>query len=126
MRSQNGDRERERLLSPSYIPAVQETDLERAASDDSTRKPYPPEPEAHGSDDGFQLDDSERKTARQRLVTTILINLSAIMERTDEQLLPAVYRFVGESFQVRISMQWQCGIVQIQFSWVTGCFSGGC
>ena len=102
MRGQNGDRERQRLLSPSYIPAVQETDLERAASDDSTRKPYPPEPQTAGSDDGVHFEDSDRKSARQRLVTTILINLSAIMERTDEQLLPAVYRFVGESFQVRL------------------------
>ena len=40
---------------------------------------------------------------RQRTVTTVLINLSAIMERTDEQLLPAVYRFVGESFQVSVA-----------------------
>lgn len=31
--------------------------------------------------------------------TTILVNLTAIMERTDEQLLPAVYLFVALSFQ---------------------------
>lgn len=48
------------------------------------------------------LEDSDPDKARQRLVTTILINLSAIMERTDEQLLPAVYRFVGASFQVSL------------------------
>ena len=46
--------------------------------------------------------DGDDGTSRQRLVTTILINLSAIMERTDEQLLPAVYRFVGASFQVSL------------------------
>ena len=101
MGRQNEDRERARLLSPSYIPAVQETDLERAASDDSARKLFLPEAAANGSDDGYQSEGTERETARQRLVTTVLINLSAIMERTDEQLLPAVYRFVGESFQVR-------------------------
>lgn len=28
----------------------------------------------------------------------LLVNLSAIMERTDEQLLPAVYAFVATSF----------------------------
>ena len=44
------------------------------------------------------LDPSQEDKAR--FITTILINLSAIMERTDEQLLPAVYRFVGASFQV--------------------------
>lgn len=33
-----------------------------------------------------------------RLRTTILINTSAIIERVDEQLLPALYRFVGASF----------------------------
>lgn len=33
-----------------------------------------------------------------RLRTTILINASAIIERVDEQLLPALYRFVGASF----------------------------
>jgi len=27
------------------------------------------------------------------------VNLAGIMERTDEQLLPAVYRFVGASFR---------------------------
>ena len=31
--------------------------------------------------------------------TTALVNLAGIMERTDEQLLPAVYRFVGASFR---------------------------
>jgi hypothetical protein len=30
--------------------------------------------------------------------TTAMVNLAGIMERTDEQLLPAVYRFVGASF----------------------------
>lgn len=30
--------------------------------------------------------------------TTVLVNLSAIMERTDEQLLPAVYLFVAVAF----------------------------
>ena len=30
--------------------------------------------------------------------TSVLVNLSAIMERTDEQLLPAVYIFVAASF----------------------------
>ena len=51
----------------------------------------------HGeASDGRDASEEEKK----RFITTILINLSAIMERTDEQLLPAVYRFVGASFQV--------------------------
>jgi MFS family permease len=36
-----------------------------------------------------------------RLRTTILINISAIIERVDEQLLPALYRFVGASFNAK-------------------------
>lgn len=35
---------------------------------------------------------------RPKARTTALVNLAGIMERTDEQLLPAVYRFVGASF----------------------------
>lgn len=37
------------------------------------------------------------RPASHRLVTTILVNLSAIIERTDEQLLPASYAFVAAS-----------------------------
>lgn len=33
--------------------------------------------------------------------TTFCVNASAIIERVDEQLLPALYRFVGASFQAR-------------------------
>ncbi|KAK9841289.1 hypothetical protein WJX74_003225 [Apatococcus lobatus] len=33
-----------------------------------------------------------------RFKTTVLVNLTAIMERMDEQILPAVYRFIGVSF----------------------------
>ena len=36
---------------------------------------------------------------RPKARTTALVNLAGIMERTDEQLLPAVYRFVGASFR---------------------------
>ena len=36
------------------------------------------------------------KHAKNR--TSVLVNLSAIMERTDEQILPAVYLFVAASF----------------------------
>jgi len=31
--------------------------------------------------------------------TTALINLAGIMERMDEQILPALYNFIGHSFQ---------------------------
>ena len=30
--------------------------------------------------------------------TTVLINLAGIMERMDEQILPALYNFIGQSF----------------------------
>lgn len=40
-------------------------------------------------------------SARSR--TTFCINACAIIERVDEQLLPALYRFVGASFQARPS-----------------------
>ena len=33
-----------------------------------------------------------------RFRTTVLVNLTAIMERMDEQILPAVYAFIGVSF----------------------------
>ena len=36
--------------------------------------------------------------AQPRIRTTLLINLAAIMERMDEQMLPAVYSEVGRSF----------------------------
>lgn len=34
----------------------------------------------------------------ERVRTTLLINLASIMERTDEQILPAVYRWIGAAF----------------------------
>ena len=37
---------------------------------------------------------------RTRFVTTILVNLGNIMERADEQILPALYGFVAASFHI--------------------------
>jgi hypothetical protein len=33
-----------------------------------------------------------------RLRTALLVNLAAILERCDEQMLPAVYRFIGAAW----------------------------
>jgi hypothetical protein len=33
-----------------------------------------------------------------RTVTAVCTNLAIIMERTDEQILPAVYNFIGRTF----------------------------
>jgi hypothetical protein len=88
------------------VPPIEEVDLERGAScsSDALSKPLL-EPR-----DGLRtpIEDEEltetgletQEDARERFVTTLLINLSATMERFDEQILPAVYRFVGDSFQV--------------------------
>lgn len=38
-----------------------------------------------------------------RFRTTVLVNLTAIMERMDEQILPAVYAFIGVSFHAKPS-----------------------
>ena len=35
---------------------------------------------------------------RARMVTAVCSNLAIIMERTDEQILPAVYNFIGRTF----------------------------
>ena len=37
--------------------------------------------------------------ASTRLKTTVLMNLAFIVERADEQVLPAVYYFIGRSLQ---------------------------
>lgn len=37
---------------------------------------------------------------RTRLVTSILVNMGNIMERADEQILPALYGFVAASFHI--------------------------
>ena len=91
------------------VTPIQEADREEESPSSSLSKPLLDndagltlEPERHRQN-GFAGDAADVQQAqeveRQRFITTILINLSAIMERTDEQLLPAVYRFVGASFQ---------------------------
>ena len=91
------------------VTPIQEADREEESPCSSLSKPLLDndvgltlEPERHRQN-GFAGDAADVQQAqeveRQRFITTILINLSAIMERTDEQLLPAVYRFVGASFQ---------------------------
>lgn len=47
--------------------------------------------------------DSSVWASAQRC-TTLLANLAVVMERTEEQMLPAVYRFVGVSFNATPSM----------------------
>ena len=37
---------------------------------------------------------------RTRLITTVLVNMGNIMERADEQILPALYAFVAASFHI--------------------------
>ena len=37
---------------------------------------------------------------RTRLMTSILVNMGNIMERADEQILPALYGFVAASFRI--------------------------
>lgn len=37
---------------------------------------------------------------RTRFVTTVLVNMGNIMERADEQILPALYGFVAASFHI--------------------------
>ncbi|CAK0787030.1 hypothetical protein CVIRNUC_010246 [Coccomyxa viridis] len=96
-------------LSAVPVTPIQEADREEESPSSSLSKPLLDndvgltlEPERHRQN-GFAGASADVQQAqeveRQRFITTILINLSAIMERTDEQLLPAVYRFVGASFQ---------------------------
>ncbi|DBA71660.1 TPA: hypothetical protein ACH3X2_001115 [Trebouxia sp. C0005] len=48
-----------------------------------------------------QLSSAHQKWwLRTRLVTTILVNMGNIMERADEQILPALYGFVAASFHI--------------------------
>ncbi|CAL8464814.1 g4349 [Coccomyxa elongata] len=85
------------------VPSIEEVDVERGPSGETDalidKALLDGEQSIDGSLDSAGHLDGDDGKSRQRLVTTILINLSAIMERTDEQLLPAVYRFVGASFQ---------------------------
>lgn len=37
---------------------------------------------------------------RTRLITSVLVNMGNIMERADEQILPALYKFVAASFNI--------------------------
>ena len=92
------------------VTPIQEADREEESPSSSLSKPLldndvgltlEPEPHRQNGFAGASADVQQaQEVERQRFITTILINLSAIMERTDEQLLPAVYRFVGASFQV--------------------------
>ena len=112
LRRRSDDLGSARMLAPSYIPSVPEqSDLERGESDSlingsvdgdaAGRKALLSNHDGqHSAGRGAGEEAAAAVENRQRTVTTVLINLSAIMERTDEQLLPAVYRFVGESFQV--------------------------
>ncbi|PRW32866.1 MFS general substrate transporter isoform A [Chlorella sorokiniana] len=43
--------------------------------------------------------DSAQAAQKHKLRTTCLINLASILEKCDEQILPAVYAWVGASFQ---------------------------
>jgi hypothetical protein len=96
-------------LSPVPVTTIQEADVEGSPSsslskpllDNEYRFNLGPEQPTHNGHNGDTVEDQRvAEEEKDRFVTTILINLSAIMERTDEQLLPAVYRFVGASFQV--------------------------
>lgn len=99
-------------LSDVPVTPIQEADIEQesATPSSSLSKPLLDHEAGLGLHDelptrnGRHGEAAEGREASQeeknRFITTILINLSAIMERTDEQLLPAVYRFVGASFQV--------------------------
>ncbi len=93
------------------VPSIEEADVERGPSGETDalidKALLDGEQSIDGSLDSAGHLDGDDGKARQRLVTTILINLSAIMERTDEQLLPAVYRFVGASFQVIPVVHWR-------------------
>lgn len=107
-------------LSDVPVTPIQEAEVEQdtATSSSSLSKPLLDhdvglsfDDERHGQN-GLSGEVSESQEAareeQSRFITTILINLSAIMERTDEQLLPAVYRFVGASFQVCCSVNLRC------------------
>ena len=106
-------------LSDVPVTRIEEADVEQESSSSSLSKPLldhetglslrPEQPDQNGVDNGTAEGQQAAKVERERFITTILINLSAIMERTDEQLLPAVYRFVGASFQVA-----PCSLVIIQ------------
>ena len=94
-------------LSDVPVTPIQEADIEQdsATPSSSLSKPLLDHEAGLGLHDelhtrnGPHGEAPEGREASQeeknRFITTILINLSAIMERTDEQLLPAVYRFVG-------------------------------
>ncbi len=105
------------------VSPIEEADIERGPSGETDALLSKGSMDGADSHDASMessrhLDGDDSDKARQRLVTTILINLSAIMERTDEQLLPAVYRFVGASFQVvqisneRQKLQWHVPTTQ--------------
>lgn len=99
-------------LSDVPVTPIQEADIEQdsATPSSSLSKPLLDHEAGLGLHDGLSARNGPQCQApeaqvrsqeeKDRFITTILINLSAIMERTDEQLLPAVYRFVGASFQV--------------------------
>ena len=96
-------------LSAVPVTPIQEADVEgspysslsKPLLDNEYRFNLGPEQPTQNGHNGSALEEQHAaEEEKERFVTTILINLSAIMERTDEQLLPAVYRFVGASFQV--------------------------
>ena len=98
-------------LSDVPVTPIQEADIEQDSATPSSSLSKPlldheagigmhDELRAHNGPDEEADGRGASEEEKKRFITTILINLSAIMERTDEQLLPAVYRFVGASFQV--------------------------
>jgi hypothetical protein len=101
-----GRRRQHAVNRASNVPPIEEVDVERTSSgpSDALSKPLLDETNGLGTpfeDESMSAVESEPAgNPAERFVTTFLINLSATMERFDEQILPAVYRFVGDSFQV--------------------------
>lgn len=57
-----------------------------------------------------------------RLATMLAINASSVLEKTDEQLLPAVYKYVGCSFNDATPGTLSHGVGSVRFSklWIHG------
>lgn len=52
----------------------------------------------------MELNTPYSYSKKDKLRTTIAVNLGAIIERADEQIVPAMYSYVGESFQATPAM----------------------
>lgn len=101
------------MLLPESLPQSTSRPPSETQSESSTghisdqpmpdsQKDRPTIPARSSIDNQLDLQSSAQRQwwLRTRLITTVLVNMGNIMERADEQILPALYAFVAASFHI--------------------------